>query len=261
MTVPFELIPPGEPPTALVTGGARRIGRAFVAALAADGWRVVIHCNRSRAEADALATEIAGTAAHAPVVLTGDLGDWDAPKALLAEVPGPVTLLVNNASAFDYDALADFDAARWQMHMDVNCRAPALLSRAFAAALPEGSGGLIVNILDSKLNALNPDFFSYTLSKIGLAGVTELTARALAPRIRVNGIAPAVTLVSGPQSRENFEAAHVMNPLGRGVDVAHLVSALRYLIATPSVTGQILTLDSGQRFLGLPRDVAFMTDL
>lgn len=261
MAVPDELIPPGEPPTAIVTGGARRIGRAFVEALAADGWRVVIHCNRSRSAADDLAARLARDCVHAPVVLAADLADWNAPDALLAAAPGPVTLLVNNASAFDHDGFADFEAARWQMHMDVNLRAPALLSRAFARALPEGAHGLVVNLLDSKLEAPNPDFFSYTLSKIGLAGVTELTARALAPRIRVNGIAPAVTLVSGPQSRENFEAAHVMNPLGRGVDVAHLVSALRYLIATPSVTGQILTLDSGQRFFGLPRDVAFMTDL
>lgn len=261
MPVPDELSAEGHPPTALVTGGAKRIGRAIVAALAADGWRVLIHANQSRAEAQALADGLAEIAAHPPLVAQGDLADWDAPDRLFAAAPGPITLLINNASAFVYDGLGDFSAAQWQHHMDVNLRAPTLLTRAFAAALPAGQQGLVVNMLDSKLNALNADYFTYTVSKIGLAGVTELAARALAPAIRVNGIAPAVTLVSGPQSRENFAAAHVMNPLGRGVDVDHVVSALRYLVATPSVTGQILTLDSGQRFFGLPRDVAFMTDL
>lgn len=260
MPVPAELTPPAAPPTALVTGGAKRIGAALATALAADGWRVLIHCNRSRAEADALAARLAATAPHAPLVVDADLADWAATDALIAKAPGPVTLLVNNASLFEYDRLADFDPTLWQQHMAVNLRAPMQLARGMAAALPAGQQGLIVNLLDAKLSAPNPDFFTYTLSKIGLAGATELAARALAPAVRVNGIAPAVTLVSGPQSRENFEAAHGMNPLGRGVEVDHLVSALRYLIATPSVTGQVLTLDSGQRFLGLPRDVAFMTD-
>lgn len=255
---PPELTLPGQPPTALVTGGARRVGAAFVRALAADGWRVVIHCNRSRAEADSLAAELAPASAHAPVVVAADLADAAAAAALPAAAPGPLTLLVNNASLFEADTLADFDTPGWSRHMAVNLEAPTRLIRAFARQLPDGAGGLVVNLLDAKLSALNPDFFSYTVSKIGLAGVTELAARALAPRIRVNAIAPAVTLVSGPQSRANFEAAHVLNPLRRGVDVAHLVAALRYLVATPTVTGETLTIDSGQRFLALPRDVAYM---
>jgi NAD(P)-dependent dehydrogenase (short-subunit alcohol dehydrogenase family) len=129
-----------------------------------------------------------------------------------------------------------------------------------AAALPEGCRGLVVNMSDAKLVSPNPDFFSYTLSKMGLAGLTELAARALAPSIRVNAIAPAVTLVSGPQSRANFARAHVLNPLGRGVEAEHLAAALAFLVTTPTVTGQTLVLDSGQRFLALPRDVAYMVE-
>lgn len=257
MPVPASLIIPGHPPTAIVTGGARRIGAAFVRALAHDGWRVLIHCNRSTAEAAALAADLA-TAPHPPLIAKADLASPDCAATIFAAAPGPVTLLINNASMFSEDVLTDFSVSQWSAHMDVNLRAPTLLIRALAAQLPAAADGLIVNLLDSKLGALNPDFFSYTVSKIGLAGVTELAARALAPRIRVNAIAPSVTLVSGPQSRDNFAAAHVHNPLHRGVDVSHLVGALRYLIETPTVTGQTLTLDSGQRFMALPRDVAYM---
>jgi NAD(P)-dependent dehydrogenase (short-subunit alcohol dehydrogenase family) len=134
-------------------------------------------------------------------------------------------------------------------------RAPALLSQAFARA---GGEGLIVNMLDAKLSQPNPDFFSYTVSKSGLAGLTEISARAYAPRIRVCGIAPAVTLVSGEQSGANFKAVHSLNALGRGVKVEEIVAALRFIIATPTITGQIITLDAGQRFLSLPRDVQFL---
>lgn len=256
--VPAELLPAAGPPTALVTGAARRIGAALARALAADGWDLVLHCHRSVAEAEALAAELAAATGRTPQVVAHDLGAADAGTAILGRCPSPPTLLVNNASQFVEDVLADFTAAGWDRQLAVNLRGPALLTQAFAARLPEGAGGLVVNLLDAKLSAPNPDYFSYTISKIGLAGVTELSARALAPRVRVNAIAPSVTLVSGPQSRTGFERAHVYNPLQRGVDVADIVGALRYLIATATVTGQTLTIDSGQRFLGLPRDVAYM---
>jgi NAD(P)-dependent dehydrogenase (short-subunit alcohol dehydrogenase family) len=257
MTVPAEFQVQGVVPTALVTGAAKRVGAGLARALAADGWRVLLHCHQSRGAAEALAADLAGVT-HPPVVVTGDLADPATPEALFAAAPGPVALLVNNASLFEEDRFASFPLAGWQRHMAVNLLAPTLLTRALAARLPAGANGLVVNLLDAKLAQPNPDFFSYTVSKMGLAGVTELSARALAPNIRVNAIAPAVTLVSGPQSRENFAAAHVLNPLGRGVDVSHLAAALRYLVATPTVTGQTLVLDSGQRFLALPRDVAYM---
>lgn len=242
------------PRTAIVTGGARRIGAEIVRALAADGWHVLIHFNRSSSEARALATEVGNAS-----VVQAELGQIDSAFRIMAALEGlpPARLLVNNASRFVLDSATDFSVENWDLHLDANLRAPALLSQAFAALPTEGQG-LIVNLLDSKLASPNPDFFSYTISKIGLAGLTELTARAFAPRIRVCGIAPSVTMVSGPQSRDNFARVHALNALTRGVDVAEIVGALRFIVATPTLTGQVITLDGGQRFLGLPRDVQFL---
>ncbi len=252
--------------TAIVTGGAKRIGAALVRALAEDGWHVVIHCHQSRVEAEALAAEIGNA-----VVVVGDLADPGIGDIIVAAAVGmpPLGLLVNSASRFIYDRIDDFGVDDFDTHMAINLRAPALIIRAFAAALSAGAEpalsvgaepALVVNLLDAKLEALNPDFFTYTLSKIGLDGLTELTARAYAPRLRCAAIAPAVTLVSGPQSRENFEAVHGLNPLRRGVAVAEIVEALRFIIATPTFNAQTITLDGGQRLLGLPRDVAYMVD-
>ena len=238
--------------TAIVTGGARRIGAALVRALAADGWHVVVHCHTSVAAARALVDEVGGT------MVSADLADPRAAATILAAAPRPLGLLVNCASRFEYDTIDDFTPEGWTAHLDVNLRAPALLTRAFAAAVPDGDTACVVNLLDAKLSALNPDYFSYTLSKIGLAGLTELAARAYAPRLRVNAIAPAVTLVSGPQSRENFEAVHALNPLGRGVAVDEIVAALRFILATPTLNAQTITLDGGQRLMGLSRDVAYL---
>lgn len=242
------------PRTAIVTGGARRIGAELVRALAADGWHVLIHFNRSESEARALAAEVGNAS-----IVKAELAESDSAERIVAALSGlpPARLLVNNASRFVLDTATDFSVESWDLHLDANLRAPALLSQAFAARLGEGQG-LIVNLLDAKLASLNPDFFSYTISKIGLAGLTELTARAFAPRIRVCGIAPSVTLVSGPQSRDNFDEVHDLNALKRGVDVAEIVGALRFIIATPTLTGQTITLDGGQRFLGLSRDVQFL---
>lgn len=242
-----------SPRTAIVTGGARRIGAALARALAADGWHILIHYGRSAEAAEALAAEIGNAR-----TVSADLADPAAAGTIFAALDGlpPARLLVNSASRFVLDRADDFSLGEWDAHQAINLRAPALLSRAFAA---RGGSGLIVNLLDAKLAAPNPDFFSYTISKIGLAGLTELGARVWAERgIRVCGIAPSVTLVSGPQSRSNFEQVHAMNALGRGVDVAEIVAALRFLIATPTITGQVITLDGGQRFLGLPRDVQFL---
>jgi NAD(P)-dependent dehydrogenase (short-subunit alcohol dehydrogenase family) len=244
--------------TAIVTGGAKRIGAALVRALAADGWHVVIHCNSSVAEADALAAEIGNAR-----VIAVDLADPMVGERIMAAADGlpPPGLLVNSASRFVYDRLEDFAAADFDAHMAVNLRAPALLTRAFAAAVPEGTTGLVVNLLDAKLESLNPDYFTYTLSKIGLHGLTELTARTYAPRLRCVGIAPAVTLVSGPQSRENFEAVHGLNPLGQGVTVDDIVAALRFAVATPTYNAQTIVLDGGQRLMGMARDVAYMVKI
>jgi len=250
---------PSRQRSAIVTGGAKRIGAELVRALAADGWHVVIHCHTSTSEAEALREELVADGAGASVV-AADLADPAAAATIIAAAvaAAPPALLVNSASRFDVDHFDDFTVDQWDRHMAVNLRAPALLIRAFAAAVERD--GLVVNLLDAKLASLNPDFLSYTVSKIGLAGLTELAARAYAPKLRVNAIAPAVTMVSGPQSRENFERAHTMNPLGRGVEVAEIVATLRYIIATPTLNAQTITLDAGQRLLGLPRDVAYMVD-
>jgi NAD(P)-dependent dehydrogenase (short-subunit alcohol dehydrogenase family) len=238
--------------TAIVTGGARRIGAALCRALAEDGWHLLIHCNRSIGEADALARELGNAA-----IVSADLASPASATRIMSALDGlpPPRLLVNNASRFEFDTPDDFTVEGWEGHLATNLRAPALLSRAFAAQAKDG--GLIVNLLDSKLTQPNPDFFSYTISKFGLAGLTELCARAWAERgIRVCGIAPSVTLVSGAQ--KNFDSVHGLNPLGRGVRAEDIVAALRFIIATPTITGQTLTLDGGQRFLALSRDVQFL---
>jgi NAD(P)-dependent dehydrogenase (short-subunit alcohol dehydrogenase family) len=248
----------GTPRTAIVTGGARRIGAALSRALAADGWELLIHCRESAQEAEALAKELG----HARVVVA-DLADSDAAETIIAAAAGmpPLGLLVNSASRFVYDSLDDFTVEGWEVHINANLRGPALLTQAFARAAPPDSSALVVNLLDAKLAQPNPDFFTYTISKMGLAGLTELSARTLAARgIRVCAIAPSLTLVSGRQTRENFGEVHALNALRRGVVVEEIVAALRFIVATPTLTGQTITLDGGQRFLSLPRDVQFMGD-
>lgn len=240
--------------TAIVTGGAQRIGAAISRALAADGWHVLIHCNRSEEEARRLAGMLGAAS-----VVRAELADLNAAATIMAALDGlpPPGLLVNNAARFAFDDAETFTAQDWNAHMDVNLRAPALLSQAFAAAA--GEGAVIVNMLDAKLRQPNADFFSYTISKMGLAGLTELSARAFAGRgIRVCGIAPAVTLVSGAQSRENFARVHTLNALSKGVTEGDIVAALRFILACPTLTGEVLTVDAGQRFLALPRDVQFL---
>ena len=243
------------PRTAIVTGGAKRIGAQLCRALAADGWHLLIHYRNSAAEARALAEELGNAR-----IVSAELAEAAAAGTIMAaleELPPPL-LLVNSASRFEFDSADTFTAEEWELNQAVNVRAPALLSQAFAKRAGE-EGGLIVNLLDAKLAAPNPDFFSYTVSKMALAGMTELCARAWAARgIRVCGIAPSITLLSGPQSRDNFDAVHTLNALRRGVDVAEIVAALRFIIATPTMTGQVITLDAGQRFLGLARDVQFL---
>jgi NAD(P)-dependent dehydrogenase (short-subunit alcohol dehydrogenase family) len=242
------------PRTAIVTGGAKRIGAALCRALAEDGWHVLIHCHNSHEEGERLAAALGNAA-----LVVADLADPEAAETILDALDGlpPPRLLINNASLFDYDNADDFTVEQFDRHVAVNLRAPALLSRGFAKRA--AAGGLIVNLLDAKLAQPNPDFFTYTVSKFGLAGMAELHARIWAGRgIRVCGIAPSVTLVSGPQSRANFDKVHALNALGRGVRVEEIVAALRFVIATPTLTGQTLVLDGGQRFLGLPRDVQFL---
>jgi NAD(P)-dependent dehydrogenase (short-subunit alcohol dehydrogenase family) len=238
-----------EQQVAIVTGGGKRVGRTIVEELLGTGWTVVAHV---RSSGDAVPT--------GAVRAIADLADPSCADAVLAACPAPPSLLVNNAARFAHDDLHAFSPAEFDAHMAVNVRAPALLTAAFAAAGDSGAGDrLIVNILDAKLAAPNPDFLSYTLSKAALASLTELSARALAGQgIRVNAIAPALMLRSAGQSAANYAAAHAHNPLGLGVAPDDVVTALRFLLDSPVLTGEVLTLDAGQRFQSLPRDVQYL---
>src|SRR4029079_5750399 len=192
--------------------------------------------------------------------VAADLAEPDSADVIFAAANAlpPVRLLVNNAARFAWDGFGDFSADEFDAHCALNRRAPALVLDQLAVRHEQGDA-LVINLLDAKLAAPNPDYLSYTLSKAALAALTELAARALAPRrIRVNGIAPALMLRSSGQSEENFEAMHANNPLRRGVDPEDVVAALRYFAGATSVTGQVITIDSGQRFLGLERDVQFL---
>ncbi len=235
--------------TAIVTGAGKRVGAIIARELLADGWNVVAHVHHDD-----------DSVPEGAVKVIADLADPSCADTIFSasESLPPVRLLVNNAARFAWDAFGGFSATEFDAHMAVNARAPALLIDRLAAG-HDGSGALVVNLLDSKLSAPNPDYLSYTLSKSALAALTELAARALAPRsIRVNGIAPALMLRSSGQSEENYEAMHANNPLRRGVEPADVVEALRYLISAKSVTGQVITINSGQRFMGLDRDVQFL---
>lgn len=237
--------------TAIVTGAGKRVGRVIAEALLARGWAVVAHVRR---EGDAVP--------EGAVRVAAELTERGAAERVVAaaEGLGELRLLVNNAARFAFDSLDTFEGAEFDAHMAANVWAPVMLTRAFAEAAGAGDR-LVVNLLDAKLAAPNPDFLSYTLSKQALAGFTALAARALAGRgIRVNGIAPALMLRSAGQGADNFESAHARNPLGRGVTPEDVAGAIEYLVDAPTVTGQVLTLDSGQHFWSLERDVQFMED-
>lgn len=260
---------------ALVTGGARRLGRAIALELATQGWDVAVHCHRSVDEAEALATRIRGLGRRA-AVLRADLADEAATGRLIADciaALGLPTCLVNNASLFQYDVATSFSYASLDTHMRTNVAAPLLLARelhkALAAAAPAGEkdkdktagpGGVVINLLDQKLDNLNPDFLSYTLSKAALQTATVQLAQALAPRIRVVGVAPGITLVSGEQSEQSFRRAHRVTPLGQSSTPEDIAQAVAYLAQARAVTGTTLYVDGGQHLMPLARDVMFLTE-
>lgn len=244
---------------ALVTGAGLRIGRALALALAADGYFVFVHHNSAAAGARETVAAITSAGGRAKAV-RADLSSARQAEMLVDRCRAPgvtLTCLVNNASLFKLDRAPTASAADFDRHMAINLRAPLLLSQALARQLPAGETGVIVNLLDQKLFNLNPDFLTYTLSKIGLQGLTTLLAQSFAPRLRVAGIAPGLTLRSGSQTEARFEAQHTANPLGLGVTPDDLVRALRFILATPTYTGDTLIVDSGEHLTGRPRDIAF----
>jgi NAD(P)-dependent dehydrogenase (short-subunit alcohol dehydrogenase family) len=239
-----------EPRTAIVTGAGKRVGAVIAAELVSDGWTVVGHVHHAD-----------DSVPQGVLKAVAELTDVRCAQALFNAAEGlpPVRLLVNNAARFARDELGSFNPEELDAHMAVNLRAPIMLTQEFARRHLSGEDGLIVNLLDSKLAAPNPDFLSYTLSKQALAGFTEVAARALAPQgIRVNGIAPALMLRSSGQTQENFERVHARNPLRRGVEPEDVVSAIRYFVSAPAVTGEVILIDGGQRFTPPVRDVQFL---
>ena len=250
----------GNEKVALVTGAAKRIGRSIALALAQRGWNVVVHYSSSADEARATVRDIEQLGRRAAAVQC-DLADELAVRGLLqkaAHALGPVSCVVNNASLFERDDAADFSYAGLDRHMHANLAAPVLLAQALHDATPSGSQSVVINLLDQKLFNLNPDFFSYTLSKAALQTATTMLAQALAPKVRVVGVAPGITLVSGKQTEEGFAKAHKMTPLGRSStpeDVAHTVC---FVAENPAITGTTLLVDGGQHLIPLQRDVMFV---
>jgi NAD(P)-dependent dehydrogenase (short-subunit alcohol dehydrogenase family) len=245
--------------TALVTGSAKRIGEAIARGLAADGWNVAVHYNRSAERASRLVEDLQSLGVRAAAIRC-DLSDEAEVSALVAECAdrlGPLSCLVNNASLFKFDDPPGFDPEMWDRHSAINVRAPLVLAREFAAQVPAQTVGCIVNMLDQKVFNLNPDFFSYTLTKVAMEGATRMLALSLAPRVRVCAIAPGITLVSGAQTQEGFERAHAHTPLGHSSDIDDIVDAVRYVVAAKSVTGHTLVVDGGQHLWSLKRDVQF----
>jgi NAD(P)-dependent dehydrogenase (short-subunit alcohol dehydrogenase family) len=231
---------------ALVTGGARRIGRAIALALHAAGYAVAVQANHSAKEADELCAEIARNGGRAAVV-RGDLAEQADVAGLVGaavKAVGPLTLLVNNAAMFEPDAIGSLDAARFDHQLAVNLRAPLFLSEAFAAQAPEGSA--IVNILDQRVFKLTPQFVSYTLAKSALHAATRMLAQALAPKVRVNGVAPGPTMASARQEPDDFARQAAAVPLGHGPTAEEVAAAVVYLASARSITGATLIVDGGQ---------------
>jgi NAD(P)-dependent dehydrogenase (short-subunit alcohol dehydrogenase family) len=248
--------------TALVTGGAKRIGKAIVEDLAAHGFAVAIHCNRSRAEADALARAVRDGGGRAEVV-AADLTDMAEAGGLLEAAKravGPVALLVNNASVFEDDSATDPDWNAWDRHFAVHVKAPVLLAGRFAAALAEGEEGLIVNIIDQRVWKPTPRYFSYALSKSALWAAPPTMAQALAPRIRVNAVGPGPTLANVRQQPRDFAAQVDGLILGRGPELSEFGATIRYLWDARSVTGQMIAIDGGQHLAWQTPDVTGMAE-
>ena len=256
-------------PVALVTGAARRIGRVIALELAHAGFDIALHHRgsdaHSVAEAEATAGELRAAGARvAP--FAADFADPSAAAALLpaiAQAFGRVDVVVNSASRFEYDSPATFDAALLESLTRSNVAAPVALAQALAAQVPAQARHArvtpcVVNLLDQKLHNPNPDYFSYTLTKAALAHATVLLAQALAPAVRVCGVSPGITLVSGPMDEAEFAKAHRLTALGRSSTPEDIARAVRFLVESPAITGVDLAVDGGQHLVGQARDVLFL---
>jgi NAD(P)-dependent dehydrogenase (short-subunit alcohol dehydrogenase family) len=254
---------------ALVTGAAKRVGRAIAIGLAKDGWDVAIHYGNSKDAAEQTVKDILATGQRG-VALQADLSKEDEANQLIGrcvEALGLPTCLVNNASLFQYDVASSFSYAALDRHMLTNVAAPLILSRDLYRLHAKnrvqdavGPSGVVINLLDQKLANLNPDFLSYTLSKAALHSATTLLAQSFAPNLRVVGVAPGITMVSGDQSDDGFAKAHSMTPLGKSSTPDDIAGAVIYLANSNAVTGTTLYVDGGQHLLSTDRDVMFLTE-
>ena len=263
---PRAASPAGTVPLrALVTGGAQRLGREIALALARAGWDIAVHYGQSQREAQATVADIQALGRRA-VAVQADLADEASVSALFdtacAQLGG-LDCVVNNASRFEPDRPETFAYPQLQAHMAPNLAAPLLLARrlhALHAGQPDAlRRGVIVNVLDQKLENLNPDFLSYTLSKAALHSATRMLAMAFAPVLRVVAVSPGITLRSGDQTAEDFEQAHRQTPLGRSSTAGDIAEAVVFLADAPAITGVNLTVDGGQHLVPLPRDVMYLT--
>ena len=240
----------GRGGSALVTGAGTRIGRALALRLAAEGYDVAVHCRSAhRAEAEATVSAIEALGPRATVVFA----DLAQPEEVGGIVPaaaaalGPLSVLVNNAAIFELDRLETLSARSFERHIAINLRAPVFLAQAFVAQLPDGAEAAIVNMIDERVLNLTPNFLSYSIAKTGLWTATQVLARQLAPRIRVNAIGPGPAMPAPGRTEEEFRALCRKMPLERGTTPEELADALAFILRTRSMTGQLLTLDGGQQ--------------
>ncbi|MCS4293968.1 NAD(P)-dependent dehydrogenase (short-subunit alcohol dehydrogenase family) [Comamonas sp. BIGb0152] len=256
-------MPTSTPRTVLVTGAAKRLGRVIALGLASHGWQVAVHYRGSAAEAAQTAAECAalsGLSGH----FDADFEDEAAVRALLPRVVahfGQVDAVVNSASLFEHDSATDFGYAALERHVRSNTAAPIVLAQLLHQHIcqrGDQSQGVAVNLLDQKLWNMNPDFVSYTLSKAALEAATTLLAQALAPRLRVVGVAPGLTLTSDYLSPEQFEALHRMSPLGRSSTAQDVAATVRFALENSSITGTSLLVDGGQHLMRFDRDFSMM---
>jgi NAD(P)-dependent dehydrogenase (short-subunit alcohol dehydrogenase family) len=244
--------------TALITGASKRIGRAIAEDLSANGFAVALHANQSFAEAAEIVAKLQQMGRKA-IAIKADLQDLGETSTLVekaAAALGPLDLLVNNASAFLDDSAQRFDAEAFEAHFAVHVRAPSMLSADFVRQLPEPNPGLIVNMIDQRVWALNPRFYSYTLSKAALWTATQTMAQSFAPRVRVNAIGPGPTVRSARQSEEDFQAQIDGLILKAAPGLGEFGRTIRFLFDTPSITGQMIALDGGQHLAWETPDVA-----
>jgi NAD(P)-dependent dehydrogenase (short-subunit alcohol dehydrogenase family) len=246
-----------EPKTALVTGAAKRLGRAIALDLARHGWSVAIHYNTSEREARVTCEDARAAGARAMLV-KADLQRESETEAIVEQATrelGPLTALINSASVFENDQWYSADRASWDRHLNVNLRAPLALAQEFARQLPRDAHGAIVNLLDQRLFKPTPEFLSYGVSRAGLYWLTTTLAQALAPRIRVNAVAPGPTLKAARQSTDHFDRERRSTILGHGSEPQDICDAVRYLLGAKAVTGQTIAVDGGQHLIWQAPDI------